>query len=53
MTFEEVYEERPRVGALEARREVEKHGSTWADFQKDCGTRETYDGWDVLAWLGY
>lgn len=41
------------VTKAQARREVEKHGLTWVEFVIDVGDRETYQGREVLDWLGY
>lgn len=53
MTLDEAYYDEHEVTAREARREVEKHGSNWTEFLQDVGTRDTYQAWDVLGWLGY
>ena len=36
-----------------AKKEVEKHSSSWLDFVQDMGENETYEAQAVLAWLGY
>lgn len=37
----------------EARREIEDHCASWAEFLEDVGDRATYQGSAVLDWLGY
>lgn len=41
------------VSRAEARREIEKHCCSWAEFLQDVGDREEYEGYEVLDWLGY
>ena len=36
-----------------AKKEVEKHGSSWSEFLLDNPEKGEYDAQDVLAWLGY
>lgn len=42
-----------RVSRMEAKREIAKHGASWAEFLADCGDLQEYDGATVLEWLGY
>jgi hypothetical protein len=51
MTLEEAYE--TEVSREEAIREIRKHGLNPADFFAYAGERETYEGSEVLGWLGY
>ena len=37
----------------EARAEIEAHNCSWSEFLEDEGTRSSYKGSTVLAWLGY
>jgi hypothetical protein len=41
------------VSKAQARREIEKHNASWAEFVAECGEYESYSGADVLGWLGY
>ncbi|EXF95768.1 hypothetical protein HK44_020435 [Pseudomonas fluorescens HK44] len=41
------------VSREEARREIDKHGSSFVEFMQDIGDREEYSGEEVLGWLGY
>lgn len=41
------------VTRAEAQLEIRRHHCEWSDFVAECGERETYQGVDVLAWLGY
>ena len=42
------------VTALEAKHEINKHdGASMEEFQEDYGIHDTYDGNDVLNYLGY
>lgn len=50
-TYEEARE--ARVTREQARREIEKHGCSWADFLAECGDHPIYRGAVVLDWLGY
>jgi len=36
-----------------AKKEVEKHGSSWEEFVQDIGLRDIYVAQAVLAWIGY
>lgn len=36
-----------------AKKEISKHGASWAEFVEDCGEYEKYNAQAVLAWLGY
>ena len=36
-----------------AKKEIAKHGASWAEFVEDCGEHGSYDAHAVLAWLGY
>jgi len=51
MTYEEATE--AIVTQDEARREIEKHGFTLAEFMADNGDQQEYFGQTVLDWLGY
>lgn len=51
MDYEEARE--AQVSQDEARREVERHSSDWAEFLAEVGDRPEYRGAEVLGWLGY
>lgn len=51
MTYEQAI--KATVTAKQAQKQVESHGYNWADFTKDNGTKETYNGKIVLGWMGY
>jgi len=53
MTLDEVMDEEPTITAQQARREVERHGCSWTEFQAENGCSSSYNGWEVLCWLGY
>jgi hypothetical protein len=36
-----------------AKKEIEKHSSSWEEFFLDNEEKEEYSAQDVLAWLGY
>jgi len=36
-----------------AKKEVEKHGSSWEEFVQDMGLHNSYEAQAVLIWLGY
>ncbi len=36
-----------------AKKEIEKHGSSWLEFVQDMGDNVSYNAQSVLAWLGY
>ena len=42
-----------KVTARQVECEVRRHGLDFAEFQAECGVRETYKGAVVLDWLGY
>lgn len=52
MTYYESAEDMT-ISTARAKREVEKHGSSWADFIADVGEQTEYEAQDVLSWLGY
>jgi hypothetical protein len=51
MTLDEAWD--AEVTQAEARAEILKHHCSWQDFVNDVGLRETYEGSEVLSWLGY
>jgi hypothetical protein len=52
MTYEEAKD--ATVTAKEARYEIETmHSLCFDSFQQDYGYKDTYQGSDVLDWLGY
>lgn len=51
MTVQEAFE--MEVTAFEAKLEVEQHGCSFEDFQKEVGDKNSYSGEEVLGWLGY
>lgn len=51
MTYDEAVE--VELTPAEARREVKRHGHEWEAFVAEVGTRDAYQGQEVLDWLGY
>ena len=41
------------VSRAEAKREIEKHSGSWAEFARAHGDKPTCRGSTVLRWLGY
>jgi len=51
MTYDEAID--TTITRTTAKREVLRHGCSWAEFLHDVGDREEYQGHEVLDWLGY
>ncbi len=51
MNYDEAVES--KVSREQAIREIRKHGQSDTEFYLEMGYKETYNGGDVLAWLGY
>lgn len=41
------------ISKARAKKEIEKHGSSWEEFVEDNGDHVEYDAQAVLRWLGY
>lgn len=53
MSADEVFEYHPDWSAKYALKVIREHDADWAEFVADYGQRDTYDGADVLMFLGY
>lgn len=51
MNYEEAIE--TKVSRKQAEREIKRHGLDPNDFFAEFGSREQYNGSDILGWLGY
>jgi hypothetical protein len=49
----EVFLYHPDWSAKYALKLIREHDADWAEFVADYGQRDTYDGADVLMFLGY
>lgn len=51
MTYEEARDE--VLSWRDAKREILSHGCVWKEFLEDVGDKLSYNGKEVLDWLGY
>lgn len=53
MTQHEITAYGIEVTQQEAKDEIEWSGASWEEFTAEFGIHDTYDGEEVLAWLGF
>ncbi len=42
-----------QVSSKRCKAEILSHGCSWDEFLEEYGVRDSYDGLEVLQWLGY